>query len=567
MATNSSEYQQGYNDAIELIKQMLNGGGGGGSDPMSGPQPDPRLKQPNIKNTDQDGQGSNGNGNNKKHPGGNGTPSGPSGDDAPVKDNIDDLKDKSRRYKDAYRDELEKQMNKVMNGQNPDKPSNNTDNGQNGDGQTGNQPNGDGQTGNQPGGDSNNQGSSGNSQNGDGQSDGQSGNSQNGNGQSGEQPNGDGRVNGQSGKESDNIEQQARNKAREDIKKMLDDLKNKEKGDPSGKRYIDSPSDPTKGENNRYANHKNAPDMPVKMSATTSSLFGGADMVSKETMADLAREAGDPYTSNELATDPIKESKRYVEDHKDDLKSVDPDLANKLDDIANKLKSTPSMPNWREQLKRHFREAVKGNTVYTRSKRTMSQRNRTDRYMPYKEVAQVENLGVNIFYLIDNSASMYWAGGNDIFYRIFKDIFTIEKSCKVQSSALAYFTTGRINPKNVRMWDDKTSISRRIQLMEDRGNSGGTDIPGNVISVTKLKKPYYYNTGSHHTMILVFTDGEDYGGWGDLKSIPASIRRDLVFVIINNMSGIKDAIPHILSGGIKMTNIIGINTAEFKDKK
>lgn len=543
MATNSSEYQQGYNEAIEKIKQMLNGGGSS-NDSMSGQQSDPRLKQPNIKNTEQEQQNSNS----------NGTPSDSSENNAPIQDNIDDLQDKSRSYKDAYRDELEKQMNKVMNGQNPDKPSNNNQN----DNST-EQPNGDGQLGNQSSNDlNNNQGQTGTQSDGNIQSDGQTGEQLNG------QSNGNDSSNSQSDNEAENIESQARNKAREDIKKMLDDLKNEEKMN-SSKLYSDTPIDPTEGENNRYANHKNVPDAPVKMSATTSSIFGGADMVSKEIMADLAREAGDPYTSNELATDPIKESKRYVEENKDSLKNVDPDLSNKLDDIANKLKSTPSMPNWRDQLRRHFRESVKGNTIYTRSKRTMSQRGRVDRYMPYKEVAQVENLGVNIFYLIDNSGSMYWAGGNDIFYRIFKDIFTIEKSCKVQSSALAYFTTGQINPKNVRMWNDKVSISRRIQLMEDRGNTGGTDIPGNVISVTKLKKPYYYNNGSHHTMILVFTDGEDYSGWGDLKSIPASIRKDLVFVIINNMEGIKNAIPNILSGGIKMSNIIGINTAEFKD--
>lgn len=558
MTTNSSEYQQGYNEAIEQIKKMLKGGGNS-NDSMNGQQPDPRLKQPNIKNTEQNQQSSN---SNNKESDSNGTPSDSSENNAPIQDNIDDLQDKSRSYKDAYRDELEKQMNKVMNGQNPDKPSNNNQNTNSTE-----QPNSDGQLGNQSSGDlNNNQVQSGTQSDGNMQSGGQSDKQPNGqsDGQSDGHPNGNVSSNSQSGNEAENIESQARNKAREDIKKMLDDLKNEEKMN-SSKPYSDTPIDPTEGENNRYANHKNAPDAPVKMSATTSSIFGGADMVSKEIMSDLAREAGDPYTSNELATDPIKESKRYVEENKDSLKNVDPDLSNKLDDIANKLKSTPSMPNWRDQLRRHFRESVKGNTIYTRSKRTMSQRGRVDRYMPYKEVAQVENLGVNIFYLIDNSGSMYWAGGNDIFYRIFKDIFTIEKSCKVQSSALAYFTTGQINPKNVRMWNDKVSISRRIQLMEDRGNTGGTDIPGNVISVTKLKKPYYYNNGSHHTMILVFTDGEDYSGWGDLKSIPASIRKDLVFVIINNMKGIKNAIPHILSGGIKMSNIIGINTAEFKD--
>lgn len=47
------------------------------------------------------------------------------------------------------------------------------------------------------------------------------------------------------------------------------------------------------------------------------------------------------------------------------------------------------------------------------------------------------------------------------------------------------------------MWNIKTPISKRLELLGDRGGSGGTDIPGNTISVTKLKKPYYYDNGEN----------------------------------------------------------------------
>ena len=98
------------------------------------------------------------------------------------------------------------------------------------------------------------------------------------------------------------------------------------------------------------------------------------------------------------------------------------------------------------------------------------------------------------------------------------------------------------------------------------GDSGGTDIPGNVLAVTKLKKPYYYSTKDKHTTMLIFTDGEnnDSRGWGLLKDIPAKIRKDLVFVIINDKNGIMQAMKHIMNNGVPLKNIIGINTAEFR---
>jgi len=39
---------------------------------------------------------------------------------------------------------------------------------------------------------------------------------------------------------------------------------------------------------------------------------------------------------------------------------------------------------------------------------------------------------------------MYGYGGDDIFYRIFKEIITMEKQCKVLKSARAYFTNRTI---------------------------------------------------------------------------------------------------------------------------
>ena len=118
------------------------------------------------------------------------------------------------------------------------------------------------------------------------------------------------------------------------------------------------------------------------------------------------------------------------------------------------------------------------------------------------------------------------------------------------------------------MWDYKTTEDKILEKLGEKGSHGGTDIPGNVVEVTKLKKPYYYNTGTRHTTILVFTDGDnnDPRGWKLLQSIPSKIRKDLVFVLINDKQNIMRFMSEIMANGVPLKNILGINTAEFKAK-
>ena len=138
------------------------------------------------------------------------------------------------------------------------------------------------------------------------------------------------------------------------------------------------------------------------------------------------------------------------------MSRLSPDLATKLTDIADKLKTLTSLADWRQKLKKHFNEAMKAGTENIRSKKVMSQTWRADRYNPYKEREFKENIGANIFYLMDNSGSMYYYGGHNIFYQIFKEIITIEKTCKVLLSARAYFADYQIREKDVEMWNIKT---------------------------------------------------------------------------------------------------------------
>lgn len=465
-------------------------------------------------------------------------------------DDMPDNSDKSSEYQDAYNDEIKKELDKAMGkGSESDSDEQGDDNSQDGNGsQSGNSDDSEnsdeyGNSGNEEG-DGDNQGQSGNDS-GD-SSDGQSG-------QQGEmiQSSQGSMGNSKTGRNSGQMsptEKAAREQARKDVKKAIDKMKSQIDKDMNSVPDEDKVQEQLEGK---------------EFDTTTSSTFGGADMLSQEQMAEIAKESGDPYTAEELTCDPVEISRKYNEENKDRLNQVSPDLANKLNDIADKLKNMESLANWKQKMKKHFTAAMEAGTQMKRSKRTMSQSWRDDRYNPYKKVPFTENNAANIFYLIDNSGSMY-GNGNGIFYQIFKEIVTLEKQCKVLNSARAYFTTGAIHPEDVEMWNIKTPISKRLELLGERGGSGGTDIPGNTISVTKLKKPYYYDNGEKHTTIMVFTDGED-SGWEQLKQIPSKIRKDIVFVVFNpDVKFILKTFHEMQTlGGISLKNLIGIDTSKF----
>ena len=465
-------------------------------------------------------------------------------------DDMPDNSDKSSEYQDAYNDEIKKELDKAMGkGSGSDSDEQGDDNSQDGNGS---------QSGNS--GDSENSDEYGNSENeeGNGDNQGQTGNDSgdSSDGQSGQQgemsQSSQGSMgNSKTGRNSGQMsptEKAAREQARKDVKKAIDKMKSQIDKDMNSVPDEDKVQEQLEGK---------------EFDTTTSSTFGGADMLSQEQMAEIAKESGDPYTAEELTCDPVEISRKYNEENKDRLNQVSPDLANKLNDIADKLKNMESLANWKQKMKKHFTAAMEAGTQMKRSKRTMSQSWRDDRYNPYKKVPFTENNAANIFYLIDNSGSMY-GNGNGIFYQIFKEIVTLEKQCKVLNSARAYFTTGAIHPEDVEMWNIKTPISKRLELLGERGGSGGTDIPGNTISVTKLKKPYYYDNGEKHTTIMVFTDGED-SGWEQLKQIPSKIRKDIVFVVFNpDVKFILKTFHEMQTlGGISLKNLIGIDTSKF----
>lgn len=440
---------------------------------------------------------------------------------------IPDISSKSKEYQDAYEDELRKELDKALGkkSQNSDESDENNNSGKDGD--------------------NSNHMSNGNDNNGD-KSD--ESDNQDDNGMSNNQMS---NSNSNSSMPMSAEERAAREQARKDIQKVLQDLKDKIETEMT--EISDDETQQKQLEDKTFETE-------------TASTFGGADMLSREEMAELAAKAGSPYTSQELTVDVDELNKQFNEKHDAELKAVSPDLQKKLTDIEDKLKAMLPLANWKQKLKKHFRDAMEGSVKHVRSKRAMSQKWRDDRYNPYKEKEYKEQNGANVFYLIDGSGSMY-VNGNGVFLQIFKDIITIEKSCNVDMSCRAYFADYAITPKDCAIWDHKTSKDKVLDILTTMGPEGGTDVPDNVMAVTKLKPPYYFNKNNKHTLIMVFTDGltNTGSGWSTLARIPYKIRKDVVFVILNTKQEIMRIIPQIMAQGVPLKNILGINTLAYNN--
>lgn len=314
---------------------------------------------------------------------------------------------------------------------------------------------------------------------------------------------------------------------------------------------------------------KGTSDIPTM---TTSSKFGGSDMVSREDLAKIAEESGQPYTASELTANREQINSDYIKENLEELKNASSALGQKVENIRNKLKDYPVITNWKVKLRKYLKNQAEGDIETIRSKRTMSQDWRQDRYMPYKEREFKQDFGAaDVFYLIDNSGSMWGAGfGEGIFMQIFSEIIGIEKKCNIENSALAYFSGDANMPTDlIRLWNKKTSKEKVLQMIgqTSKDQSGGTDIGGNILAVTKLKKPYYYNNGQKHTLLIVFTDGEDYGQFDKIKKLPGRIKSDVLFCLINRKASILQIMSDLHTrSGVKLANIISICTDEYSKK-
>ncbi|MBO6271498.1 hypothetical protein J6O48_01820 [bacterium] len=58
---------------------------------------------------------------------------------------------------------------------------------------------------------------------------------------------------------------------------------------------------------------------------------------------------------------------------------------------------------------------------------------------------------------------------------------------------------------------------------------------------------------------MVFTDGEEFGDWSELDQIPTKIKRDIVFVLVNDEYTLRKIMSQLSDRGIKKQNIIPID--------
>jgi hypothetical protein len=249
----------------------------------------------------------------------------------------------------------------------------------------------------------------------------------------------------------------------------------------------------------------------------------------------MAERAGQPYDADDMTEDPEQKARNFVNNNRDALNKIGKKshgkgagkcMSDVLDHIDSLFKSTV---NWKNQLQAFLNGLAKTGRDYEFQRRRIGTDNpvlRPSRYIKYNEITFDEKTAVaQVFYLIDNSGSMYGQsrdGGETVFMQIFSDILHMQKRAKIQKSALTYFSYGEIDKRKIRMWDHKTPESRIKTLIgRNKDDSGGTDICGSINQIYNMGKPYY-SKNDPKTLMIVMTDGED--NLTIVKDLPSVIR-------------------------------------------
>ena len=242
-------------------------------------------------------------------------------------------------------------------------------------------------------------------------------------------------------------------------------------------------------------------------------------------------------------------------------------MSDVLDHIDSLFKSTV---NWKNQLQAFLNGLAKTGRDYEFQRRRIGTDNpvlRPSRYIKYNEITFDEKTAVaQVFYLIDNSGSMYGQsrdGGETVFMQIFSDILHMQKRAKIQKSALTYFSYGEIDKRKIRMWDHKTPESRIKTLIgRNKDDSGGTDICGSINQIYNMGKPYY-SKNDPKTLMIVMTDGED--NLSIVKDLPSVIRQNIIFLILNSESKwLQSAQDQLVEAGIKRSRVLLVDTNDIK---
>ena len=304
--------------------------------------------------------------------------------------------------------------------------------------------------------------------------------------------------------------------------------------------------------------------------------FEPDDMISKEEAQKMAEAAGQPYDADDMGEDAEQKARNFVKNNRDALNKIGKKshgagsgkcMSDVLDHIDSLFKSTV---NWKNQLQAFLNGLAKTGRDYEFQRRRIGTDNpvlRPSRYIKYNEITFDEKTAVaQVFYLIDNSGSMYGQsrdGGETVFMQIFSDILHMQKRAKIQKSALTYFSYGEIDKRKIRMWDHKTPESRIKTLIgRNKDDSGGTDICGSINQIYNMGKPYY-SKNDPKTLMIVMTDGED--NLSIVKDLPSVIRQNIIFLILNSENKyLQSAQDQLVEAGIKRSRVLLVDTNDIK---
>ena len=304
--------------------------------------------------------------------------------------------------------------------------------------------------------------------------------------------------------------------------------------------------------------------------------FEPDDMISNEEAKKMAERAGQPYDADDMTEDPEQKARNFVNNNRDALNKIGKKshgkgtgkcMSDVLDHIDSLFKSTV---NWKNQLQAFLNGLAKTGRDYEFQRRRIGTDNpvlRPSRYIKYNEITFDEKTAVaQVFYLIDNSGSMYGQSrdnGKTVFMQIFSDILHMQKRAKIQKSALTYFSYGEIDKRKIRMWDHKTPESRVKTLIgRNKDDSGGTDICGSINQIYNMGKPYY-SKNDPKTLMIVMTDGED--NLTIVKDLPSVIRQNIIFLILNSESKyLQSAQDQLVEAGVKRSRVLLVDTNDIK---
>lgn len=295
--------------------------------------------------------------------------------------------------------------------------------------------------------------------------------------------------------------------------------------------------------------------------------FGTDDILDKGKAMDIAEKENKPYDNEEKLKTPEDIAKERVNQSMSELKGVGKNSSSPMARILAHIETIfnrKPVTDWKGQLIKKMNKigGVDFNKIMDRRKLSTKD---LDRYELIKRKEYEDKMGADVFYLVDASGSI----NDNVLTTVFSQIINIEKKTQginITKSAFTYFAVG-IDRSRIRMWYKDTSAQKIINMIKHDKQAGdvggGTDIAESLLQVTRLPAKYYTKTNPH-TICILFTDAEDWdSSLSKINSLPYSLRKDIIVVIINKQREMTAAVERMVNAGIPGHNIITVPEEAF----